>query len=83
MSYTWPALNKYKQSSSDLMFVTKVINYGLSISVNIPWSEYSLSLKAHNLPISVSKTNTRNFCIVTTCEVMPMYEITISKSFAN
>ena len=41
------------------------------------------TLKAHDLPISVSKTNTRNFCIVTTCKVMPMYEITISKSFAN
>ena len=43
-------------------------------------------LKAHNLPILVSKTNTRlsrNFCIVTTCKVMPMYEITIFKSFAN
>ena len=40
-------------------------------------------LKANNLPILVSKTNTRNFCIVTSCKVMPMYEITISKSFAN
>ena len=43
----------------------------------------SKTLKAHNLPISVSITNTRNFCIVTTCKVMPMYEITIAKSFAN
>ena len=42
-----------------------------------------LQLKAHNLPIAVSKTNTRNFCIVTICKVMPIYEITISKSFAN
>ena len=35
------------------------------------------------LPILVSKTNTSNCCIVTICKVMPMYEITISKSFAN
>ena len=41
------------------------------------------SLKAHNLPISVSKTKTKNFCIVTSCKIMPMYEITISKSLAN
>ena len=46
-------------------------------------STNSIYLKANNLPISVSKTNTRNFCIDTSCKVMTMYEITISKSFAN
>ena len=46
-------------------------------------THWYIELKAHNLPISVSKTNTLNFCIVTTCKFMSLYEITISKSFAN
>ena len=54
-------------------------DYLMPIDIQVNESEF----KAHNLPISVSKTITRNFCIVTTCKVMPMYKITISKSFAN
>ena len=37
----------------------------------------------HNLSLSLSETNAWNFFIVRTCKVMPMYEISISKSFAN
>ena len=35
------------------------------------------------LSIAMLKTNTRDFCVVGTCKVMPMYEITISKFFAK
>ena len=39
--------------------------------------------KEYHLPISVLKTNTRNSGIVSTCNAMSMYEITITKSFAK